>query len=52
MTNLEITSEPKGDRWVIHLKGFPDATARNSSEMPFANTSRRATTSSSWTSAS
>lgn len=25
MTNLEITSEPKGDKWVIHLKGFLDA---------------------------
>lgn len=25
MTNLEITSEPKGDAWVIHLKGFLDA---------------------------
>jgi len=25
MTNLEITSEPKGEAWVIRLKGFLDA---------------------------
>ncbi|MGC8724342.1 MAG: STAS domain-containing protein [Acidobacteriota bacterium] len=25
MTNLEIRSEPKGDAWVIRLKGFLDA---------------------------
>jgi anti-anti-sigma factor len=25
VTNLEITSEQKGDAWVVHLKGFLDA---------------------------
>ena len=25
MTNLEVTSEQKGDAWVVHMKGFLDA---------------------------